>query len=103
MAAQNALELKEREAVRGEDLPMDPVDPRDRHGEGLEFRAAIDELKKLPPLLQEVVVMNSQVYRQQDVADLMGARGGPAEVAIERGRPATGSHEVRQFDRAVVA
>jgi DNA-directed RNA polymerase specialized sigma24 family protein len=35
---QNALELKEREAVRGEDLPIDPVDPRDRHGEVLEFR-----------------------------------------------------------------
>lgn len=69
---QNALEIKEREAVRGEDLPMDAVDPRDRHGEALEFRAAIDELKKLPPLLQEVVVMNSQVHRQQDVADLMG-------------------------------
>ena len=52
--------LKEREAVHGEDLPMDPVDPRDRHAEAFEFRAAIDELKKLPPLLREVVVMHSQ-------------------------------------------
>ena len=53
----NGLELREREAVRGEDLPMDLVDPRDRHAEVLEFRAAIEELRKLPPLLQEVVVI----------------------------------------------
>jgi hypothetical protein len=55
----NALDLREREAVRGEDLPMDPFRPRDRHAEAFEFRAAIDELKKLPPLLQGVVVMHS--------------------------------------------
>ena len=41
----NALDLREREAVRGEDLPVEPIDPRDRHAEILEFRAAIDELK----------------------------------------------------------
>ena len=38
------------EAVHGEDLSMDPIDPRDRHAEALEFRAAVDELKKLPSL-----------------------------------------------------
>jgi len=58
-----ALEHKEREAVRGEDLTIEPVDPRDRHAEILEFRAAIDQLKKLPPLLKEVVVIHSQSNR----------------------------------------
>ena len=76
----NALQLNEREAVRGEDLPMDPVDPRDRHAEAFEFRAAVDELKELPPLLQEVVVMHSQANRhsyqraERAIADVVESR-----------------------------
>jgi hypothetical protein len=38
----------------------------------VEFQAALRELRKLPPLLQEVVMVRSQVNRQQDVADVMG-------------------------------
>jgi hypothetical protein len=96
----NALELREREAVRGEDLPMDPVDPGDRHAEAFEFRAAIDELKKLPPLLQEVVVMHSQANRHQDVADLMGI-GWPrvAQLLIQAAQKSADALEVRRCRR----
>jgi hypothetical protein len=101
---QNALEVKEREAVRGDDLPMDSVDPRDRHGEVLEFRAAIDELKKLPPLLQEVVVMNSQVHRQQDVADLMGlSRQRVAFLLVQAAQRVAQLNEERHDDERPVA
>ena len=70
--------------MHGEDLSMDPIDPRDGHAEALEFRAAVDELKQLPPLLQEVVVMHSQTSRHQDVADLMGlSRQRVAQMLIQ--------------------
>ena len=100
----NALDHKEREAVRGEDLPMEPVDPRDRHAEILEFRAAIDELKKLPPLLQEVVVMHSQSSRHQDVADLMGlSRPRVAQLLVQAAQRVAQLNEERHEDERPVA
>jgi DNA-directed RNA polymerase specialized sigma24 family protein len=65
-----ALEFKEREDVPAPGAPdlVDPIDPRDRLSERVEFQAALQELRKLPPLLQEVVVVRSQVWRQADAA-----------------------------------
>jgi DNA-directed RNA polymerase specialized sigma24 family protein len=50
----------------------EPEDPRDRLEERLEFQAALEELRKLPPRLQEVVLIRSQVSRHRDVAEIMG-------------------------------
>ena len=100
----NALEPREREAVRGDELPMDAVDPRDRHGEVLEFRRAIDELKKLPPLLQEVVVIHSQANRHQDVADLVGlSRQRVAFLLIRAAQRVAQLNEERLEDERPVA
>jgi hypothetical protein len=54
------------------DRPIEPADPRDRYEERLEFQAALQELRKLPPQMQEVVMIRSQVSRQADVAEVMG-------------------------------
>jgi DNA-directed RNA polymerase specialized sigma24 family protein len=60
----NALEFKEREdrPIPGASDIVEPVDLRDRLSERVEFQAALQELKKLPPLLQQVVVVRSQVW-----------------------------------------
>jgi len=64
------LGVKEREDLPAPGAPdlVDPIDPRDRLSERVEFQAAMQELRKLPPLLQEVVVVRWQVWRQADVA-----------------------------------
>jgi DNA-directed RNA polymerase specialized sigma24 family protein len=69
----NAQEWKEREHVTSDDVaPLEFADPRDHLAERLEFQAALQELRKLPPLLQEVVMVRSQVWKQGDVAEIMG-------------------------------
>ena len=77
----NALEFKERADIRQDDVAdVDLVDPHDRLSGRLEFQAALQELRKLPPLLQEVVVVRSQVSRQKDVAELRDL--SPQRVAV---------------------
>ena len=49
-------------------------DPRDRYDERIRFDAALQELKKLPPALQRVVLIRSQVWKQEEVAEVMGIR-----------------------------
>ena len=50
----------------------EPADPRDRLEERLEFVAAMKELSRLPPRWQQVVIVNSQVWKQVDVAEILG-------------------------------
>ena len=50
----------------------EPADPRDRLQERIEFLEAMDELRKLPESMQRVVLVRSQVHKQQDVADILG-------------------------------
>ena len=50
----------------------EPIDPRDRFGERIEFMAAMHELNRLPKLMREVLVVNSQVQFQRDVAQILG-------------------------------
>jgi DNA-directed RNA polymerase specialized sigma24 family protein len=55
---------------RGQDI--DVVDPRDRPAELDEFLSAMQELQRLPPRLQQLVLLRSQVDTQQEVADRVG-------------------------------
>jgi hypothetical protein len=50
----------------------EPADLRDRLQERIEFMEAMDELRKLPESVQRVVLVRSQVHKQQDVADILG-------------------------------
>ena len=102
----NALEFKERE-----DRPA-PVlrtsSSRSTRAIGLservEFQAALQELKKLPPLLQEVVVVRSQVWRQADVAEAMGlSRQRVAELLVKAALRVSQLNEERHEDERPVA
>jgi DNA-directed RNA polymerase specialized sigma24 family protein len=68
----NALEYKERSVADSGGEPLEPPDPRDRYEERLEFQAALQELRKLPPQMQQVVLIRSQVWKQDDVAGVVG-------------------------------
>ena len=70
----NALDWQERD-LRGMDgeLVAQP-DPRDRYDERIRFDAALKELKRLPPALQRVVLIRSQVWKQEEVAEVLGVR-----------------------------
>ena len=61
----NALEFKEREAVRrsGDAAGCEPVDPHDRLRGAPRVPGGDAGVEKLPPLLQEVVVIRSQVWQ----------------------------------------
>jgi RNA polymerase sigma factor (sigma-70 family) len=80
----NALEWKERAHVFEDGTPIEQADPRDRLEERLEFQAALQELGKLPPRFQEVVMIRSQVWKQADVAEIMGlSRPRVAQMLID--------------------
>ena len=49
-------------------------DPRDRYDERIRFDAALKELRKLPPALQRVVLIRSQVWKHEEVAEVMGIK-----------------------------
>ena len=61
-----------RRRVPGRGATREPADPRDRLEERLEFVAAMKELSRLPPRWQQVVIVNSQVWKQIDVAEILG-------------------------------
>jgi hypothetical protein len=48
----NAVEWKERSVADSGGEPLEPPDPRDRYEERLEFQAALQELRKLPPQME---------------------------------------------------
>jgi hypothetical protein len=62
----------------GPGVTKEPADPRDRLAERLEFIAALQELSRLPPRWQQVVIVNSQVWKQADVAEILGVN--PARI-----------------------
>jgi DNA-directed RNA polymerase specialized sigma24 family protein len=55
----NAVEWKERSVADSGGEPLEPPDPRDRYEERLEFQAALQELRKLPPQMEQVVLIRS--------------------------------------------
>jgi RNA polymerase sigma factor (sigma-70 family) len=102
----NALEFKEREDVSRDTVVdlFDPVDPRDRISERIEFHAALQELQKLPPMLQEVVMIRSQVTRQQEVADIMGlSRQRVAQLLVKAALRVAQLNEERHDEERPVA
>jgi DNA-directed RNA polymerase specialized sigma24 family protein len=102
----NALEFKEREDLPAPGAPdlVDPIDPRDRLSERVEFQAALQELRKLPPLLQEVVVVRSQVWKQADVAEAMGlSRSRVAQLLVDAALRVSQLNEERHDDERPVA
>jgi DNA-directed RNA polymerase specialized sigma24 family protein len=102
----NALEFKEREDLPASGAPdiVEPIDPRDRLSERVEFQAALQELKKLPPLLQEVVVVRSQVWKQADVADAMGlSRSRVAQLLVDAALRVSQLNEERHENERPVA
>ena len=102
----NALEFKEREDLPASGAPdiVEPIDPRDRLSERVEFQAALQELRKLPPLLQEVVVVRSQVWKQADVAEAMGlSRQRVAELLVNAALRVSQLNEERHEDERPVA
>jgi hypothetical protein len=50
----------------------EPLDPRDRLEERLEFLAAMEELRHLPKNLRAVVLLRAQFGRHRDVAEVLG-------------------------------
>ena len=81
-----ALSWKERELVNADGVQFETADPHDRYAERLEFQAALQELRKLPPRLQQVVLIRSQVWKHDDVAEIMGiSRPRVAQLLIDAG------------------
>jgi hypothetical protein len=102
----NALEFKEREDLPTSGTPdiVEPIDPRDRLSERVEFQAALQELKKLPPMLHEVVVVRSQVWKQADVAEAMGlSRQRVGEMLVNAALRVSQLNEERHEDERPVA
>jgi DNA-directed RNA polymerase specialized sigma24 family protein len=102
----NALEFKEREDMPASGAPdiVEPVDPHDRLSERIEFQAALQELRRLPPLLQEVVMVRSQVWRHADVAEAMGlSRQRVAELLVKAALRVSQLNEERHGDERPVA
>ena len=50
----------------------EPLDPRERLEERLEFLAAMEEVRQLPKHLRAVVLLRAQFGRHRDVAEVLG-------------------------------
>jgi RNA polymerase sigma factor (sigma-70 family) len=78
------LERGEADLVddRGQDIDVE--DPRDRPAERDEFLSAMQELRRLPPRLQQLVLLRSQVDTQQEVADRLGLSFGRVSILLAK-------------------
>ena len=57
---------------RAQGATREPLDPRDRLEERLEFLAAMEEVRQLPKHLRAVVLLRAQFGRHRDVAEVLG-------------------------------
>jgi hypothetical protein len=71
----------------------EPADPRNGIEDRVEFLAAMDEVKRLPKRMRQVVVVRSQVARHKDVADILGISTGRVGYLL-----ATVGNTLRQLD-----
>jgi hypothetical protein len=70
----------------------------------LEFRAALQELRKLPLETQQVVLIRSQVWKQGDVADVMGiSRQRVATLSVDAALKVAELNEERHEKERLVA
>jgi DNA-directed RNA polymerase specialized sigma24 family protein len=75
----NAIERRNRDFTEAEVKGILPVDPNDRFAERVAFDAALQQLKRLPLELQRVVLIRSQVWKKEEVAEVMGIRPDQVE------------------------
>jgi DNA-directed RNA polymerase specialized sigma24 family protein len=84
--------------------PNEPIDPRDRYEERLDFAAALQELRKLPPQMQEVILIRSQVWKHADIAEVMGiSRQRVATLLVDAARKVAELNEQRHDEERAVA
>jgi DNA-directed RNA polymerase specialized sigma24 family protein len=74
----NAIEWNERESFDPDREPR-THGPDERYELRMRFEAALVELKKLPPPLQRVVLVRSQVWKGEEVAGVLGMRPDQVE------------------------
>ena len=72
----DTLERREAENIDRDGRVIEVPDPHDGQAERDEFIAAIQELRRLPPRLQRLVLLRSQVETQQDLAKHEGLTPG---------------------------
>lgn len=77
------LEARDRRTVdladdNGREIEL--PDPGDRQADRDEFIAAVQELRRLPPRLQQLVLLRSQVDTQHDLAKVVGL--SPSRVSV---------------------
>ena len=100
----NASDWREREYVDCNGKVQEAPDPADHHEQRLEFHAALEELRKLPPRLQQVVLVNSQVHKQADVAEILGvSRPRVAQLLVEAALKVAALNEERHAAERPVA
>ena len=68
----HAIEWNERESFDPDREPRVGGDPHDRYERRLRLESALEELKKLPPPLQQIVLVRSQVWKHEEVAEVLG-------------------------------
>lgn len=78
------LGRREADLVGDRAQDIDVADPRDRPAERDEFLSAMQELQRLPPRLQQLVLLRSQVDTQQEVADRVGLSLGRVSVLLAK-------------------
>lgn len=76
-----------------------------RYEERIAFDAALQQLRKLPPALQRVVLIRSQVWKKEEVAEVMGIRPEQVEQLLRAAavRLAEVNQERHNRDRPVAS
>jgi len=97
------LTAAERSHVPDYEAPEFP-DPADRYEQRLEFQAALQQLQLLPPRLQQVVLVNSQVWKQAEAAEILGvSRQRVAQLLVEAALEVAALNEKRHAEQRPVA
>ena len=96
----DALERREAENVDQDGRAVELPDPHDRQAERDELIAAIQELRRLPPRLQRLVLLRSQVDTQQDLAKHEGLSPGRVSFLLAKVERLVDQRAQRQETRA---
>jgi DNA-directed RNA polymerase specialized sigma24 family protein len=95
----NAIEMRNRDLTEAEVTGVLPVDPNDHFAERVAFDAALQQLKRLPPELQRVVLVRSQVWKQEEVAEVMGIQPDQVERLLRAAAVQLAEFNVDRHDR----
>jgi DNA-directed RNA polymerase specialized sigma24 family protein len=94
-----AIEWRDRDLTEAEVKGALPIDPRDRFAERVAFDAALQQLKKLPPALQRVVLIRSQVWKKEEVAEVMGIQPEQVDELLRHAAVQLAEVNVNRHDR----